>query len=450
MEKAYQKLISYKISIKLKLISLFFGGLVFFLSASANAGIIIISDEETELYLQSLIKPIFKAANIPFNRYKIHIVQDNSLNAFVSDGNDLFIHTETILKAKTDDELRGVIAHETGHILGGHILRQKLRMNELQNISLASMVIAGALGAVSGRGDVAMAVALGSQSSLVNQALAYQMQEERSADEAAVTLLKKIHHSPQGMLDFMKKIQVQNKLQGIQENNYFRTHPMSNERISFLQNAVQNSVYQAEKTGSPRLKRIQAKIYAFIKSPQQTYIKYPVSDDSLISRYARAIAAFKSLKFSKALSLTDGLIAQEPDNPHFKELKGQILFELGKMEAARSEFAKAAHILPSSILFKINEAQVALELSPSQKDLQNIITQLQKSLVVQQSAIGWLLLSRAYHMSGKEPEAQYAAARYNLSLGDERTAKKQALEAKKNSLDPKLTLKIDDLLNILR
>ena len=447
MEKAYQKLSCHLNSIRLKLISLVLAGLVFFLSAPASAGLTIISDEETELYLQSILQPIFKAAKIPFNRHKIYIVQDNSLNAFVSDGNDMFIHTETILKAKTDDELRGVLAHETGHILGGHILRQKLRMNELQNISLASMVLAGALGAAAGRGDVAMAVALGSQSSLFNQALAYQMQEERSADEAAVTLLRQIHHSPQGMLDFMKKIQTQNKLQGISEENYFRTHPMSSERISFLQHEAKASSYPAEKTGSQRLKRIQAKIYAFIKSPQQTYIKYPLSDESVNSLYARAIASFKSLKFAKALKLTDTLIVKEPQNPHFKELKGQILFELGKMKEAKEEFTKAAQILPSSALFKINEAQVALELSPSKEELKQIISKLQQALVVQQSSIGWLLLSRAYHMNKQEAEAQYAAARYSLACGDTLTARKQALEAKRNSLDPKLTLKVDDLLN---
>ena len=146
----------------------------------------IISDEETELYLQDLLKPIFKSAGIPFNRNKIFIVQDNSLNAFVGDGNNLFIHSGTLLAAKTDDELRGVLAHEAGHILGGHIIRYKLRLQEMQNVGLASMVLAGALGAASGRGDVAAAIALGSQSSLINQSLAYQVQEERSADRKSV------------------------------------------------------------------------------------------------------------------------------------------------------------------------------------------------------------------------------------------------------------------------
>ena len=450
MEKTYQKLIwcFYR---HFKIIPLLIAGLLLFSPTQSFAGMTIISDEETELYLQDILKPIFKAAAIPFDRNKVFIVQDNTLNAFVGDGNNLFIHSETILKAKTDDELRGVLAHEAGHILGGHIIRYKLRMQEMQNVSLASMVLAGAAGIASGRGDVAAAIALGSHSSLINQSLAYQIQEERSADESAVILLNKIHHSPQGLLDFMKKIQLQNKLQGIEENPYYRTHPMSNERISFLQQAIKKSPYPAEKYGSEKLQRIQAKLYAFIKTPQQTNIKYPLSDTSIPSSYAHAVAAFKNLQCIKAQNIIETLITKEPNNPHFRELKAQILFEQGKIREARQEFAQSVRLLPSSILFKISEAQATLELSPTPAELKSIIAKLQQILSVRSNTLAWLLLSRAYHLNHQEAEAQYAAARYTIvASGDLKLAKRQAEMAKKKSTDPKLTIKIDDLLNLLK
>lgn len=431
-----------------RLIPLLTAGLVLFSAFNAQA-LTVISDEETELYLQDILRPLFKAAGVPFNRNKIFILEDNSLNAFVSDGNNLFIHSETILKADSDDELRGVLAHETGHIQGGHILRHKLRMQEMRNLSIASLVAAGVLGAASGRGDVAAAVALGSHGSLINQSLTYQIQEERNADEAAVRLLKQTQHSPQGLLNFMKKIQAQNKLQGISETSYFRTHPMSGERLAFLRQALQNSSAPFARR-SETLKRIQAKLYAFIKTPQQTNQKYPATDNSIPSLYARAVAAFKNLDFKHAQTLTDTLIAQEPNNPHFKELKGQILLEQGKIKEARYEFANALRLLPSSTLFKINEAQAVLEQSPSPADLQDVITKLQQAQTERPNGFVWLLLSKAYHLSGQKAEAQYAAAQHSLSIGDFSLAKRQAEEARKNSLDPKLTLKIDDLLNSVK
>ena len=193
-----------------------------FLPFDAFAQISIISDEETEQYLASVIRPLFQQAGVPFNRNKIYIVNDNSLNAFVGDGNNLFVHSGTLIKADSSDQISGVLAHETGHITGGHILRQKIKSQAMQEASLASVIVAGAAAAASGRGDVAMAVMMGSQSSLLSNYMAYRVEEERSADEAAVKLLSKEQISPQGLMNFMKKIQKQNMLNGIEESNYFR------------------------------------------------------------------------------------------------------------------------------------------------------------------------------------------------------------------------------------
>ena len=154
--------------------------------------------------LHKIIRPIFNAAGITFNPQKVFILNDNSLNAFVSDGNYLFIHTGTLINADNVNELNGIIAHETGHIAGGHIVRQKLQINRMQSLAVASLIAAGAAAAASGNGDAAMAVLLGSQSSLLNSMTAYQMQEERSADESAVKYLKKIGQSPRGLKNFMK------------------------------------------------------------------------------------------------------------------------------------------------------------------------------------------------------------------------------------------------------
>lgn len=201
---------------------------------TAAQGISLISDEETEQLLGKIARPLFTAAKVRFNRNDIYIVDDPTLNAFVADGNALFVHTGTIIAADSPNELAGVIAHETGHIEGGHILRQKLKNQELQGVTLASAILAGTAAALSGRGDAAMAVMLGTQSSALTHYSRYRTQEERSADEAAMKLLNKTGQSPAGMLTFMKRISTRNTMSGIEEIPYFRTHPITRERISFL------------------------------------------------------------------------------------------------------------------------------------------------------------------------------------------------------------------------
>lgn len=418
-----------------------------FLSDASAASISLISDEETEQFLARQLRPVFKAADIPFNRNNIYIVNDDSLNAFVGDGNNMFVHTGTLMKANDENEIACVLAHETGHIMGGHILRQKIKLQNMQQISLASMLAAGAAAAATGRADAAIAIMMGTQSSMLNAMLAYQVEEERSADESAVKLLQKTEQSPAGMRNFMKKIDRQNRLNGIAENPYFRTHPVTAERISFLNNAVRQSPFPAPAQPSNEFLRIKAKLSAFMEEPRKVLQKYPPSDKSTPARYAQAIVFFRMLKLNQSLKILNELIAEEPENPYFHELKGQIFMETGKIKPARTEYQKALSLLPNSALFQINLAQAVLEDNPNRNELEHTAEILNKSLLQRPDTYGWLLLSRAYGGLNDTANSNYAAAEYSLRIGAAETARRQANTALTANSSPQLRLKIDDLLN---
>lgn len=405
----------------------------------------LISDEETEQLLAQITRPLFKAAGLPFNRNELYIVEDSSLNAFVADGNNLFIHTGTIIAADSPDELAGVIAHETGHIQGGHILRQKLQNQSLQEVSLASAILAGTAAALSGRGDVAMAAMLGSQSSLLTHYTRYRTEEERSADEAAIKLLSQTKQNPEGMLAFMKRIAAQNRMQGIEETPYFRTHPVTRERISFFEEAVKKSQSPSDNILQDRFERVKAKLYAYLNPPAQTLRKYPTSDNSIAAGYARAIAYFKQLKLPQASRELDRLIAREPDNPYFHELKGQIYLETGKIRQAKAEYRKASELLPGSALLQISYAQTILEDNPNQAEIQKAINLLNQSVIKHPTGFAWLLLARAYGLQGNEAAANYASAEYSLRIGAFEIAREQLRQARKSRPDSRLALKIGDL-----
>lgn len=410
----------------------------------------LISDEETEQFIADIVQPLFKAAKLNFNRNNIYIVDDNSLNAFVADGNNLFIHTGTLMSADSAGEIAGVIAHETGHIEGGHILRQKIKNKAMQEVSLASLILAGTAAAASGRADVGMAVLLGSQSSALTHYTRYRTEEERSADEAAIKLLKATNQSPAGILEFMKRINHQNTLNGIEETPYFRTHPVTRERIGFFEENLKNSTASGDNKSEDEFARVKAKLTAYLNEPAKTLQKYPLSNHSAAARYAHAITFFKQMKFTKAQSELDKLIAQEPNNPYFHELKGQIFLETGKIKEARAAYQKALSLRPHSSLLQIDVAQAIIEDNPSPADLKQAINLLNKAIIKRPAAYAWLLLSRAYGMNQQEDYANYAAAEYSLRIGALDAAQKQAEQAKKQNPSPQLALKIDDILDRIK
>lgn len=429
-----------------------FRGLVggFFLSsalwvcAAQAQEIRLISDEETEAFLADIISPLFKAAGVKFYRNNIFIVEDNSLNAFVSDGNRLFVHTGTLAKADSSNEIAGVLAHETGHIMGGHILRQKLKNQDMREVTLISAILAGTSAALSGRSDVAMAVLLGSQSSALTHYTKYRSNEERAADESAAKLLKQTQQSPKGLLQFMKKITADNQLNGREETPYFRTHPVTSERISFFEKEANASPFVPQENDE-RFLRIKAKLKAYLQAPEQTLKEYPQQRTDTAAQYAQAIALMKQLNFKQALQKMDALLAKEPNNPFFYELKGQILLETGELGAAKQSFARAYNLLPNSYLMQINYAQAILEDNPSKQQAKQAIDLLNKSLLQTQSGFAFMLAAKAYGIFGDMAAANYASAEYSLKFGNVAAAKRQLQEALKFNPTPQLKLKIDDL-----
>ena len=420
---------------------------LFLLSFSFNAqAISLISDEETEMFVYDILTPVFRAAGLPLNRNYIHIVKDDSLNAFVGDQNHMFIHTGTLLKASNANEIEGVLAHETGHILGGHILRLKIKIQDMQKATLASLIAAAGTAVASGRGDAAIAVVLGTQSSALNAVTVYQMSEERAADETATLLLEQNHKSVKGLKDFMTKIQNNNRLQGIEETPYFRTHPITSERIAFFNEklkAEHNII--SEKTLDDRLKRVQAKLFAYL-APLPTVIKkYPLSDNSLMGKLAHAVYFMRQKDIQKALKYADELISAEPNNPYFWEIKAQALFENGKINEAVYAYKQALNLRPQADLFKLSYAEAVLATEPNPAVVEPLIPLLEQASQSKMHPQAYLYLGKVYDILGQKGTADYFAAEYNYAIGQNALAKKQLDKALKQNLRPDIKLRATDL-----
>ena len=415
------------------------------MSFQAHA-ISLISDEETESYLYDILKPIFNAAQLPLSRDYVHIVKDDSLNAFVGDQNHMFVHTGTLLKASNSNELEGVLAHETGHILGGHILRLKLKIKDMQTATLASLLAAAGTAVASGRGDAAIAVVLGTQSSALNAVTAYQISEERAADETAVMLLEKNHKSVKGLKDFMRKIQKSNRLQGIEESPYFRTHPITIERVSFFEDKLKKEPkYNSEYQMDERLKRIQTKLFAYLAPLPKVLSAYPLSNTSVNGKIAHAVYYMRLKNLNMALKYCEELIALEPRNPYFSELKAQALFEGGNIKDAIKAYHHTLDLMPQSDLFKLSYAEAVLSDTPSRKTMEDLIVMLEHANRHHTHPIAYLYLGRIYSNMGDEATANYFAAEYNNAIGETALAQKMLQKALKMPLRSDIKLRANDL-----
>ena len=421
--------------------------ILFCLCFSFNAqAISLITDEETEAFIYDILTPIFKTANLPLSRNYIHIVKDDSLNAFVGDQNHLFVHTGTILKASNANEIEGVLAHETGHILGGHILRLKIKLQDMQKATLASLVAAAGAAAASGRGDAAIAVVLGTQSSAINAITAYQMGEERAADETATLLLGQNHKSVQGLKDFMTKIQNSNRLQGIEESPYFRTHPVTTERIAFFAEKLKSEHnILSEKSLDNRLKRVQTKLFSYLAPFPAVIKKYPLTDNSIDGYMAHAVYFMRQKNINSALQYANELIKMEPTNPYFWEIKAQALFENGKIDESVAAYRQTLHLKPQAALFKLSYAEALLASEPSMTAVEPLIPLLEQVARSQSYPQAYLLLGKTYATLGHVGTADYFAAEYNYSIGQTALAKKQLSKALKQNLRSDIKLRAQDL-----
>ncbi len=399
-----------------------------FLSLSLNnvraQEISLIGDEETERALYSFQRPLFKAAGLNPESLKIRLVKDNEINAFATAGGYVFVHTGLLLKAQNAQEVIAVLAHETGHISGGHIVRLAENMRIAQRNMLISMIL-GAAVAAAGGADAGAAVMTGGMSSANGLLAGYRRTEENAADQAAVSLLSKTRHDLSGFRSIMAKLSRQESWQAeYKDAVLWRTHPMVKERLAFILSSEETKKipfrpdFQKMERENKLFERIQAKLFAFIEPPEKTLERYPVSNTGLPARYARVIADYKSGNFEEALSGLDGLIRDFPDDPYFYELKGQIYFETGKAKEAVPFYEKAVSLLPGSVLMRLGLAQAQIE-TDTPESLKAAVKNLELASA-QDSEIALLrrLQAVAYGRTRQEGLAAYAMSEYYFMLSD--------------------------------
>jgi predicted Zn-dependent protease len=410
------------------------------LAYAQDSGISMIRDAEIENYLRSLAAPIYRAADIDPDSVSIFIVNSNVVNAFVAEGMNEFFYTGLLLLTDSPEQLAGVIAHETGHIAGGHLVRGREAMSNASAEAILGMLLGVAAGVASGNGQVAMGAISGSQQIAERNMLSFSRGVESSADSAGMSYLDKAGVTTRGMEEFMHKLGAQDMIPVDRQVQYVRTHPLTQDRIDAVDHHLENSSL-ANKKLDPKFtvmhERMKAKLMGYLQ-PQTALLRYTDKDPRLPARYARAIALYQSNQLPRALALTDGLIKEEPGNPFFIELKAQMLFENGRVDDAVALYKQANGLLPDSALLRVEYAHALLE-SKHPESLDEAIHQLTEANRKEpHDPEIWRLLASAWGQKNettKDPKyggyASYALAEEAAAKGANREAKQYADRALK-------------------
>ncbi|TAN52354.1 MAG: M48 family peptidase [Rhodospirillales bacterium] len=391
------------------------------LSAVPPAGAVgMIRDTEVENSIRAFATPLLEAAGLDPAALEVHIVNDKSLNAFVAGGQKLFVHTGLLLRADHAGQVIGVIAHEIGHISGGHLARLQDAFESASNQAIIATVLGAAATIATGRGDVGSAVIMGGNEMAMRNLLSFSRTQESSADQAGVTYLMKTQQSPRGIMEFMEIIGQQELWMVERQDPYVRTHPISQERISFLREQLAKSPY-ADAPLRPEyalmFRRLKAKLFAFTEPQIRTLARYKESDTSFEARMARSIAYYRKADLANALPLIDGLIQENPNDAYLYELKGQFLFENGRIPEAKDTLIQAARLMPDAPLILISLAQAQIE-SNDDALLKDAIHSLNQALAKEKdNALGWRLLSVAHGRLGNQGMTAYAMAEFALLTG---------------------------------
>ena len=399
--------------------------LLAFAAAQPAAAQSVLRDSETELLFRDISKPLIQAAGLDPANVKIVLLNDPEINAFVAGGQIVYIHSALLTAADNVNQVQGVIAHELGHVAGGHILRMHEGAGNATKISILSLVLAAAAVAAGAPPDAGMGIMMAGQRAAMGDFMAFTRAQESSADLAGAAYLSKAGISGKGSLEFFKKLQNQEyRLAIYSKDSYDRTHPLSQERTQAL-----SEIYHKDpawnRPSDPaleaRFERIKAKLQGYI-DPKKATTLYPESDQSVPAHYARAYAYHLGAYPDKALSEADALLKTAPEDPFFLELKGQILLESGEPKTAIPILREAVRNAPDQpmIAVMLGHALIASEDGKNFSEAKQVL----KTAVNRDNdnPFAWLQLGIVYDHEGDQARAALATAERNNLQGNAKLA----------------------------
>lgn len=421
------------------------------MSVGHNAyGLNLIRDDEAETIVKEITTPIFREAGLSPASVSIHLINENEPNAFVMGGQNIFISTGLLKFSDNPDILAGVLAHETGHIIGGHLVQHTREMKNLNSKMLLGLLAGAIVGVATRSPEAAIGTITGAENMTIGGLMRFSRAQESAADSTSARIMKKLGVSSGGLVDFLHSLGTNERAFYGNVAEYQRTHPLSAHRIEFLKasglpTSSQNSYLNPNLRD--RFKMMRAKIIGFTASPADIMREYG-SGDSKPALYARSISHFREHNQKLAIDELNKLIALEPKSPYLFELKGQILFELGQISEAVTYYHKAHSLKPSSDIITMEYAATLIAANTDPKMVLKLLKQVLSH--ERDEPYAWNLLGKTYKKLGDEPNMHIAFAFEAYLRGDLETAQKQINTVKNKDLPDEAKRKLKDIENLVK
>ena len=399
-----------------------------------DSGPSVLRDTETELMFKQMATPLIVAAGLDPNSAKVVLVNDPEINAFVATGQTVYVQSGLLEACDNVNQLQGVVAHELGHIVAGDSIRSGQGVKQATGIQILSLLLGAVAIAAGGGADAGMGILQAGQRAALGEFLAFTRAQEATADASGARFLSKAGISGKGLLDFFAKLQNEEYRYAVYSKDSFDSnHPLSSERIQALQQKFQaDPAYNnpIDPALEARFERVKAKLLGYI-DPKQAVIKYPESDQSVPAHYARAYAYHLGGYPQKAEGEADALLAKDPHDPFFLELKGQILLEGGKPKEAIPPLREAVERSNEApmIAAMLGHALVATEDPKNFAEAKQIL----KVAVSRdnEDPFAWYQLGIIYDREGDDARAALATAERNNLEGKPKLALASAQMAMK-------------------
>jgi predicted Zn-dependent protease len=382
----------------------------------------VIEDPEVSDYIQEIGHSLSSRAEEGQHQFNYFVVRDPVINAFAMPGGFIAINSGLILATRNENELAGVMAHETAHVTQRHLVRGMIDQTHAGLVSTAAMLAAIILGATAGRGDPSAmeGAILATEGAAIQHQINYTRTQEFEADRIGIGTMATAGYDPLGMASFFEALERNSpEPSRVKAIEFLIDHPLSAERVAEARNRAEQigRVYHSDSLGYTLIRE---RLRSLVENPQTAREHYVTllkngGGLSVEERYGKAVADISNRNPAAAIPDLQGLLQEYPKVTQFYGALGQAYLANGQTKESQAVLEKALFLFPRNVPITIRLAETLMHAGDN-KRAQLILDDLFNQ--VEPTPNQARLIAKAANAAGNVADSYYYMADFYLMNGD--------------------------------